>query len=87
MKDWGEFLKDNYDGRKPLSEVTRDYYLYMQQEEVPQLPDYGFLLSFYNYVKSGGSLEETTPIQPLEGFLLLETGGMILQENGDKIYL
>lgn len=85
MKDWGEFLKDNYDGRKPLSEVTRDYYLYMQQEEVPTLPDYGFLLSFYNYVKSGGSLD--TNIQPLSGFLIQENGSFLLQENGDRIYL
>lgn len=85
MKDWKEFLNDNYDGRKPLSEITRDYYLYMQQEEVPTLPDYGFLLSFYNYVKSGGSLSNV--IQPYEGFLLQENGNFLLQENGSKIYL
>ena len=86
MKDWKEFLNDNYDGRKPLSEVTRDYYLYMQQQEVPTLPDYGFLLSFYNYVKGGGSLEEET-ISEYSGFILQENGDFLLQENGSKLYL
>jgi hypothetical protein len=85
MQDWKEFLDDNWDGKKILSEVTRDYYLYMQQQEVPTLPDYGFLLSFYNYVKSGGSL--STKTEPYEGFLLQENGNFLLQENGDKIYL
>lgn len=85
MKNWKEFLDDNWDGKKILSEITKDYYIYMQQQEVPTLPDYGFLLSFYNYVKSGGSL--STEIQPYEGFLLQENGNFLLQENGDKIYL
>ena len=53
MKSWKEFLIEKSDGNKPYSELTKDYYLYMQQEEVPSLPDYGFLLSFYNYVKGG----------------------------------
>ena len=58
----------------------------MQQEDVPSLPDYGFLLSFYNYVKSGGSVEIEI-IEPYSGFLLQENGDFLLQENGDRIYL
>jgi hypothetical protein len=85
MKTWKEFLHEKSDGKKPYSELTRDYYLYMQQEDVPSLPDYGFLLSFYNYIKSGGSIDTT--IQPYSAFLLQENGDFLLQENGDKIYL
>lgn len=85
MKDWKEFLDDNWDGKKILSEITKDYYLYMQQQEVPTLPDYGFLLSFYNYVKSGGSLDTT--IQPYSGYLIQENGNFLLQEDGSKLYL
>ena len=88
MKTWKEFLNEKSDGKKSYQELTRDYYLYMQQEEVPSLPDYGFLLSFYNYVKGGGNLEvQNEPIQPLEGFLLQENGDYLLQENGDRFYL
>jgi hypothetical protein len=58
----------------------------MQQEDVPSLPDYGFLLSFYNYVKGGGSLEIEI-MEPYSGFLLQENGDFLLQENGDRIYL
>ena len=86
MKTWKEFLHEKSDGKKPYSELTRDYYLYMQQEDVPSLPDYGFLLSFYNYVKGGGSLEVEI-IEPYSGFLLQENGDFLLQENGDRIYL
>lgn len=85
MKSWKEFLIEKSDGNKPYSELTKDYYLYMQQEEVPSLPDYGFLLSFYNYVKGGGSLDTT--IQPYSGYLLQENGDFLLQEDGSKIYL
>lgn len=85
MKSWKEFLNEKSDGKKPYSELTRDYYLYMQQEEVPSLPDYGFLLSFYNYVKSGGVLDTT--IQPYSGFILQENGDYLLQQDGDRIYL
>lgn len=85
MKTWKEFLVEKSDGKKPYSELTRDYYLYMQQEEVPGLPDYGFLLSFYNYIKGGGSLDTT--IQPYSGFLLQENGDYLLQEDGSRIYL
>lgn len=85
MKTWKEFLVEKSDGKTPYSELTRDYYLYMQQEEVPGLPDYGFLLSFYNYVKGGGSLETTT--QEYSGFLLQENGDYLLQEDGSRIYL
>ncbi len=85
MKTWKEFLVEKSDGKTPYSELTRDYYLYMQQEEVPGLPDYGFLLSFYNYVKGGGSLDTT--IQPYSGFLLQENGAYLLLEDGGKIYL
>lgn len=86
MKSWKEFLNEKSDGKKPYSELTKDYYLYMQQEEVPSLPDYGFLLSFYNYVKGGGSLEEET-ISEFGGFILQENGDFLLQEDGSKIYL
>ena len=86
MKTWKEFLNEKSDGKKSYQELTRDYYLYMQQEEVPSLPDYGFLLSFYNYVKGGGNLEEE-PITEYSGFLLQENGDYLLQENGDRIYL
>jgi hypothetical protein len=58
----------------------------MQQEDVPSLPDYGFLLSFYNYVKGGGSLEIEI-MEPYSGFLLQENGDFLLQENEDRIYL
>lgn len=85
MKTWKEFLVEKSDGKTPYSELTRDYYVYMQQEEVPGLPDYGFLLSFYNYVKGGGSLDTT--IQPYSGFLLQENGDYLLQEDGSRIYL
>jgi hypothetical protein len=85
MKTWKEFLHEKSDGKKPYSELTRDYYLYMQQEEVPSLPDYGFLLSFYNYIKSGGSLDTT--IQPHSGFILQENFDYLLQEDGSRIYL
>ena len=47
MKSWEQFLNEKSDGRKPYSQLTKDYYLYMQEEDVPNLPDYGFLLSFY----------------------------------------
>jgi hypothetical protein len=85
MKSWQQFLNEKSDGKKPYSELTRDYFLYMQQEDVPSLPDYGFLLSFYNYVKSGGSLDTT--IQPYSGFILQEHGDYLLLEDGNKIYL
>lgn len=85
MKTWKEFLNEKSDGKKSYQELTRDYYLYMQQEEVPILPDYGFLLSFYNYIKSGGSLDTT--IQPFDGYLLQENFDYLLQEDGSKIYL
>ena len=32
MKTWKEFLVEKSDGKKPYSELTKDYYLYMQQE-------------------------------------------------------
>jgi len=86
MKTWKEFLHEKSDGKKPYGELTKDYYLYMQQEDVASLPDYGFLLSFYNYVKGGGSLEVEI-IEPYSGFLLQENGDFLLQENGDRIYL
>jgi hypothetical protein len=86
MKTWKEFLHEQSDGKKPYGELTKDYYLYMQQEDVPSLPDYGFLLSFYNYVKGGGSVEIEI-IEPHSGFLLQENGDFLLQENGDRIYL
>ena len=37
MKTWKEFLHEKSDGKKPYSELTKDYYLYMQQEDVPSL--------------------------------------------------
>jgi hypothetical protein len=88
MKSWEQFLTEKSDGMKPYSQLTKDYYLYMQEEDVPNLPDYGFLLSFYNYIKGGGSLEEyQQPTPEYTGFLLQEIGDYLLQENGDKIYL
>ena len=86
MKTWKEFLNEKSDGKTSYQDLTRDYYLYMQQEEVPSLPDYGFLLSFYNYIKGGGSLEEQ-PIQEYSGFLLQENFDYLLQEDGSRIYL
>ena len=85
MKDWKTFLVDNSKDGKTLNEITRDYYLYTLQNEVPNLPDYGFLLQFYNYIKGGGDLNNI--ILPYSGYILTEGGLNILQENGSKIFL
>jgi hypothetical protein len=68
-------------GTRSISEVTRDYYLYTQQNEVWEQP-----LLPYHYIAGGSEsilVEKTEP----EGFVLQENGNILLQENGNKIYL
>ena len=68
-------------GTRSISEVTRDYYLYTQQNEVWEQP-----LLPYHYNGGGGEDPVIETPQP-EGFILLENGDILLQENGNKIYL
>lgn len=84
MKDWKTFLHDSWDGKRTLNEITRDYYHYIAADNNIQ-PDYGFLLSFYNYIKSGGNIDNI--ILPYSGNILLENGFNLLQEDGSIIYL